>query len=388
MTDGTTLCPHCATRFRIAEAQLSAHGGMVRCGYCREAFDARTNYLPDQPSPQLDLLTEENQIPEALAAEHTEPDTEAFQSSDIQAQEEAAEIAPDDEPASELPEHETVADTEVLQPPESDDIALPTSAPASDDTADSSDAMEADEIDETEPLPTDEIPETGEASAENPSDENAAVEEQVALTKDELTDYNVSDANDGFQAATDEPAQDSQPYDPNIESPDSVLDEAPVKPATWPWITGIVVLIILLIAQSAYFFRVSLAAHLPGLKPALVSYCGLLNCDVPLPRNPELMSIDSSSLNADPDHENQVNLDALLRNRASYTLAFPVLSLTLNDMQDKPLASRTFVPADYLPPGETEARGLPANHELSIQLHMDTGDLRPVGYRLELYYPE
>jgi len=382
MTDGTTLCPHCATRFRIAEAQLSAHGGMVRCGYCREAFDARTNYLPDQPSPQLDLLTDEDVIPETSVAEHREPDAEVFQSSETHEQAELAEIASDDEQASEPLEDETVADSEALLSPESDDTATPSSAHASDDEPDTSEASEKD------PLAADEISEAGEASTENPSDENASVEEQAELTKDELTDYNVSDANDRFQAATDEHAQDSRPYDPSIESPNETPDETPVKRAAWPWVTGILIFMLLLAAQSAYFFRVSLAAHLPALKPALVSYCGLLNCDVPLPRNSELMSIDSSSLNADPDHENQVNLDALLRNRANYTLAFPVLSLTLNDMQDKPLASRTFVPADYLPAGETEARGLPANHELSIQLHMDTAELRPVGYRLELYYPK
>ena len=382
MTDGTTLCPHCSTRFRIAEAQLSAHGGMVRCGYCREAFDARTNYLPEQPSQQLDLLTEEREIQEVSVAEHSEPDTEEFQSSEILEHVNIAEIASDGEPSSELLEHETAADLETFLPPESDDTRLPSYAHVSDDEPDTSDVAE------TAPLPADEMSETGAGSTENQPNEDASIEEQVALMPAEITDNNVSDADNNFPASSDETVQDSQPYDPTIESPNESSEEVPVKHAAWPWMTGIVVLVILLMAQSTYFFRVSLAAHLPSFKPALISYCGLLACDVPLPRNSELMSIDSSSLNADPDHENQVNLDALLRNRASYTLAFPVLSLTLNDLQDKPLASRSFMPADYLPHGENEARGLPANHELNLQLHMDTADLRPVGYRLELYYPK
>ena len=52
---GTTLCPHCDTRFKVAEAQLESHEGMVRCGSCLQAFDARPGYIPDQPSPQLEL---------------------------------------------------------------------------------------------------------------------------------------------------------------------------------------------------------------------------------------------------------------------------------------------------------------------------------------------
>jgi hypothetical protein len=142
----------------------------------------------------------------------------------------------------------------------------------------------------------------------------------------------------------------------------------------------------LLVAQSAYFFRISLAEHLPAIKPALVEYCHMLGCSVPLPKKAELMSIESSSLDADPEHENQITLNALLRNRASYTLAFPALALTLNDNQDKPLARRLFQPTEYLPADENEKTGFPGNHEINIKLPLHTGDLRPVGYRLEFFY--
>lgn len=75
--DGTTLCPHCETRFRIVEAQLESHHGMVRCGNCLQAFDARPSFVPDQPHPQLELpmqgeateQTEERPIDEPAAPE-------------------------------------------------------------------------------------------------------------------------------------------------------------------------------------------------------------------------------------------------------------------------------------------------------------------------------
>lgn len=35
-----TRCPHCATGFRVTREDLSAQRGWVRCGVCREAFDA------------------------------------------------------------------------------------------------------------------------------------------------------------------------------------------------------------------------------------------------------------------------------------------------------------------------------------------------------------
>ena len=38
-----TVCPACATRFRITDAQLQVAGGRVRCGACLDVFDALPN---------------------------------------------------------------------------------------------------------------------------------------------------------------------------------------------------------------------------------------------------------------------------------------------------------------------------------------------------------
>ena len=33
-------CPHCRALFRVVADQLKVRGGMVRCGECRQVFDA------------------------------------------------------------------------------------------------------------------------------------------------------------------------------------------------------------------------------------------------------------------------------------------------------------------------------------------------------------
>lgn len=257
---GTTHCPYCKTRFKIAEEQLETHLGMVRCGHCLQTFDARPGFVPDLPSPQLELPMLDMELPIL--------------------------DAPDSPSPSSLP---------VLQP--------------------------------------------------------MTLAEQVVIVADE-----------------------------------GIREHQP-KHRSWPWAIAALLLTLLFVAQSAYFFRVELAARIPRLKPALVGYCRILKCTVPLPQKTELTAIESSELEADPQHENQINLNALLRNRAPFAQAFPSLELTLNDSQDKPLARRVFRPADYLPPQENEATGMPPNQELSLRLHLYIDDLRPVGYRLVLFYP-
>ena len=248
---GTTVCPHCNTRFKITKAQVEAHHGMVRCGNCLLAFDTSPNFTPDQLDLQLDLPVLDKPV---------------------------------------TPRESKVA---TLQP--------------------------------------------------------MTLAEQVPFVK-----------GDG--------------------------DKYQHKGRAWPWVIASLMLLLALIAQSAYFFRVDLAARLPRLKPVLVDYCRILKCTVPLPHHTDLISIELSDLEADPAHASQIVLNALLRNHAPYAQVFPDLELTLNDIQDKPLARRTFTPANYLPHTEIESTGILPNHEINIKLRLDTGDLKPAGYRLVLLY--
>lgn len=160
------------------------------------------------------------------------------------------------------------------------------------------------------------------------------------------------------------------------------------KKTNWGGIAAASALSLALVAQSLYFFRVEIAAHLPGLKPLLVQACSAIHCTVDLPREIELLSIESSELEADPNQAALVTLHALLHNRANYTQAFPNLELTLTDTQDQIVARRVFRPQEYLKTADDSLKGLLANREVEVSLHLDTADLKASGYRLFLFYPK
>ena len=168
---------------------------------------------------------------------------------------------------------------------------------------------------------------------------------------------------------------------------DEIQDQPAEKKRRWPQVVIGLPLLLLLLAQAGYFFRVELAARLPGLKPALVAGCSLLNCTIPLPQQVDLMSIETSDLESSPVHANVITLNAVLRNNAPYAQSYPHLELTLTDTSDQAIARRTFLPTEYLKPGEDEIRGLQPKREASISLHLDTSALKAIGYRLLLFYP-
>ncbi len=155
----------------------------------------------------------------------------------------------------------------------------------------------------------------------------------------------------------------------------------------WFWGLGSVLLLVSMLAQSVYYWRMELVIAMPGLRPAAIAYCAMLDCTIPLPRKTDLIGIESSSLQAEPQRVGVLDLHASIRNSASFAQEYPLIELTLTDAQDAPLARRVFKPRDYLPPDSKIGEGIPANGAANARLYLDTGSLLPSGYRLYLFYP-
>jgi len=151
------------------------------------------------------------------------------------------------------------------------------------------------------------------------------------------------------------------------------------------WAVGAALLVFALAGQAAYFYRAELAVQYPGLKPYLVKLCDALQCKVLPPQRPRQIAIEASDLQAtDPARPGLIQLTATLRNHAGHDLGYPALDLALTNTKEHTLARRVFLPKDYLERGKDVASGMPANAEITIRLDLDTGDLSPAGFRLDL----
>ena len=73
-------CPNCHTLFRITETQLDMADGMVRCGFCKEVFDARVENDLHHDENQLHAFedTQQKDIQQPEASQQTEPEHESF----------------------------------------------------------------------------------------------------------------------------------------------------------------------------------------------------------------------------------------------------------------------------------------------------------------------
>ena len=144
-----------------------------------------------------------------------------------------------------------------------------------------------------------------------------------------------------------------------------------------------------LAAQAGLRYRSELSVLVPAAGPLLEQACKPIGCRVRLPHRPELMSIESSELQADPRRENVIQLNAVIRNRALFPQEFPSLELTLIDDNEAAVVRRVLLPADYLEPRRAPevARGMDSESETTLRVLFDTSRVRATGYRLYLFYP-
>ena len=149
----------------------------------------------------------------------------------------------------------------------------------------------------------------------------------------------------------------------------------------WPYVLVLISLVLMLMAQLGYHYRTELSRKFPALSDLYAA----LSIPVPLSRLSESVSIETSDLQAD-NARGLFVLQAALHNRAAFAQDWPVLELTLTDVNDRVVSRRLLNPIDYLPPG-TDSAAFPANGELGIRLWLEAQGLGAAGYRLYVFYP-
>lgn len=327
-----TRCPGCQTTFRVTSEQLKARAGKVRCGQCQAVFNA-LDALLDEEAPFATL----------------QPPSVKLGVAPFLANPPRSPPAPENIPAL----AKDTADVPSENLPDADD-----SQHAADDAPTAQGDNEAQ-------------PDAAPAERMQPLTESAAQElgkvTGLILPRETTEIPGYSKWSEGVMSAP-------------FAAPDD-------KASRWPFIIVAVALVLALAGQIAFRFRSELATTAPSLRPMLAALGDIFNADLPLPRHVELMSIETSDLQADPARGNLLVLNATLRNRANYAQAYPALELSLTDTQDTAIARRVFPPAEYLSPKVPAEQPFAANSEITVRLWIEAREISASGYRLYVFYP-
>jgi len=362
-----TRCPQCRTVFKVSAGQIKARGGLVRCGRCHAAFDAVQMLIDVDQSIAPPAAADRERLPlrdggegggrcsdhgvrdAPVAAGKVAPAGESF----------TAEKAPGALPPVPSVIDDGVTATRAAAAAQAVEVAPPASEAVGDAVPNAS----------TEPLD----------AIDAPSGRREPVLE-AAPQADTETAVMAEPAPVSPQAAR-------VIVEELVQPPGSALEDflqAP-PPRRWPWVLGSAFALLALAMQAIIALRVELTVLHPPLKPVLVELCAAIGCEVGLPRQIDLISIESSALH--PGKGNRLELVASVRNRAPFAQQYPHLEVTLTDAADRAVVRRAFAPREWLPAGLDSEAGFAAQSELAIDLMLQAKDIAPAGYRLYIFYP-
>ncbi|MDE2430358.1 MAG: zinc-ribbon domain-containing protein [Burkholderiales bacterium] len=424
-----TRCPHCQTIFKVANDQLKLHAGLVRCGACQQTFNGVEHLVPLDSlrpvAPEQAIVTVNNSVaatdsivPESpttpAAAKHVEPApiststlataiTDAPVVNDFSS---SLDFDLGDDPAS----PSLMSEEAVVAHAELETHAALIDTPTADWSLSDSDTDTTEKSIQHEPhfsaTDADSVKisshdlemhaEVDSSSVEREpyiGDAEAALTNQSISGDDSISDepFAAIDSHAEAEANNVESVGEDEGDEGDTDLPDFVVRAEREKRRSritrgLMWFSCLL-LLPLMVVQAAYIFRVQIAARLPESKPLLTQACKMLHCQVPLPAQIEMVTMDSNELLKISPEKNIFSLAIQIQNRSSTVQTWPVIELILNDAKDKPVLQRDFLPEEYLSNKGDVEKGFSANGDQSIKLYFALPQLKAAGYHVGMFYP-
>ena len=423
-----TRCPHCQTSFRVANDQLKLHAGLVRCGSCQQTFNGVEHLIPlDVAKATSAAPTSREKKPAPTEESSASTSTPAFMQREVQ--NEVEEAAGHDVFTASAPEEEKfLADKAPPEPeaPASNSAMAASTPELLPDSAASLDFLLGDAESDTAPTsltPADSIATQAELESKaallspgdpgwSTTDTPENINHEVDIERSHQADAEL--ANIDFSAGK----SDNEPHEPYIGDAEAALEQhaaravdsdnestadltSEEKPdfvikAEREQKRGRIIriamgvscllLLPLLLLQAVYIFRVQIAANYPNSKAILVQACGLMHCEIPLPAQKELITLESNELELQPDGK-IFSLVMQLQNNGTTQQAWPHIELVLNDEKEKAVLQKAFTPNEYLTDKVLLSKGFTPKSQQNITVYFELPKLKAAGYHVSLFYP-
>ena len=132
---------------------------------------------------------------------------------------------------------------------------------------------------------------------------------------------------------------------------------------------------IILLLQLAYFKRSELAQN-PTLAPHIHKICNAIQlCNIPIKHTFGQFQLETRNIHTHPTVAKALVVTATFRNNANFTQPYPTLVLSMSNIGGEEIATRRFLPKEYLNKFSDEKLGIATQQSTSISLEIvDPGD--------------
>lgn len=165
-------------------------------------------------------------------------------------------------------------------------------------------------------------------------------------------------------------------------APSFVHEPAPKPRASRLLFATNLLLLFGLLAQGGYAGR-SWWINEPRLRPWLDAACLRLDCRLPARTDLSQISLVSRDVRPHPSQSGALIISATMLNRADFVQPYPIVEITLSDLDEKRVAMRRVAPQEYLVDMRALARGLAPNTTATIDLEVQDPGRNAVAFEFK-----
>jgi predicted Zn finger-like uncharacterized protein len=334
-----TRCNHCQNILTVTAAQLALTQGVMRCSQCGQQFDPWANLQRETPS-------DGSHAPTPAWPDHRYQQAAldlSFSASTANAPEPSVPGANEVEPAPDSVAGPSDSASDAAGAEATELAGQPADSPTT--TPDGITPVPDSDVPSVEldvATPTSDTRGTPEENRQHVTHARPGMVEQAAAGISAIPSFARAPAGAAAQAPVETVA--TPRFFP---SPVAMHDEAPPRDRSWPRWLAVAALAVLLLAQSLYAERDSLAASRQW-RPWLATLCAGLGCSLPAWHEPSALHVLSRDVRPHPSVEGALLISASFRNDALWSQAWPALQLTLSNLDGQTIAKRRFAPSEYL----------------------------------------
>lgn len=145
----------------------------------------------------------------------------------------------------------------------------------------------------------------------------------------------------------------------------------------WPKATLVFALLLLLGGQLGWHNRGQLLQLFP-----FKQLCSHMDCSAAQQYIPAYYSVTERYFAPDPEHSEALRLDISFRNNASYAQAYPILQISLYDIDELVVARRHLKPHQYMQPAPDKNQQIAAQEIVKVSLSLLDPGPHASGFRV------
>jgi predicted Zn finger-like uncharacterized protein len=136
------------------------------------------------------------------------------------------------------------------------------------------------------------------------------------------------------------------------------------------WRLGSALLLITLLGQWAWLER-DLLLRNAMFASAAAGACAWLGCELPALADRRAIALTARDVRPHPSAPNALIISATIANQSELRQSFPLVEITLSDLEERRIAMRRFAPHEYVGDRSAIARGLPPGASATLSLEVE-----------------